>query len=53
MKETIPVWHVRFFNVAAVAVLGAIAWVAGGPACVAAIASYYVAIDVFWFVRGK
>jgi phosphoserine phosphatase len=51
-KAEMPVWHIRCINTALLCALGAVIYLAGGPPYLLAIASYYVAVECLWVIRG-
>jgi phosphoserine phosphatase len=52
LRGTAPVWHVRCVTVALLWGLGAVLYVATGTPHLLALASYYVALEGLWLMRG-
>jgi len=52
-KTDVSVWRFRCITVAVAWVLGAVVYLATGPSHLLLIASYYVALDCLWIIRGR
>jgi phosphoserine phosphatase len=52
LRGMVPVWHVRCMTVAILWGLGAVLYLAAGTPHLLALASYYVALEGLWLVRG-
>jgi phosphoserine phosphatase len=52
LRGTTPAWHIRCVTVALLWALGAVLYLAAGTPYLLALASYYVALEGLWLVRG-